>query len=62
MSDVTIIESFVKKYTALKEEIAKVMGITPNNVKVKLFRSRKKLASILKEKLEPEIISSYERK
>ena len=44
------------------EEIAKVMDITPNNVKVKLFRSRKKLASILKEKLEPEIISSYERK
>lgn len=42
------------------EEISKVMGITPNNVKVKLFRSRKKLASILKERLEPEIIEYYE--
>lgn len=43
------------------EEIAKIMDITANNAKVKLFRSRKKLASILKEKLEPEIINYYER-
>ncbi|MGK0252815.1 MAG: RNA polymerase sigma factor (sigma-70 family) [Mariniflexile sp.] len=43
------------------EEISKVMDLTPNNVKVKLFRSRKKLATILKERLEPEIIESYER-
>jgi len=42
------------------EEIAKVMEITPNNVKVKLFRSRKKLTSILKSQLEPEIIAYYE--
>lgn len=42
------------------DEIAKIMRITPNNVKVKLFRSRNKLADILKEKLEPEIISRYE--
>lgn len=42
------------------EEISKIMGITANNVKVKLFRSRKKLASILKERLEPEIIEYYE--
>ncbi len=42
------------------EEISKVMGLTSNNVKVKLFRSRKKLTSILKEKLEPEIIEYYE--
>ena len=42
------------------EEIAKVIGLTANNVKVKLFRSRKKLTSILKEKLEPEIIEYYE--
>lgn len=42
------------------EEISKVLGITPNNVKVKLFRSRKKLTSILKETLEPEIIEYYE--
>ena len=43
------------------EEISKIVNLTPNNVKVKLFRSRKKLASILKEKLEPEIIDYYER-
>ena len=42
------------------EEIAKVIGLTANNVKVKLFRSRKKLTSILKETLEPEIIEYYE--
>jgi RNA polymerase sigma-70 factor (ECF subfamily) len=42
------------------EEISKVLGITPNNVKVKLFRSRKKLTTILRERLEPEIIEYYE--
>ncbi|WP_264525917.1 RNA polymerase sigma factor [Flavobacterium sp. N502536] len=43
------------------EEIGKVMGITANNVKVKLFRSRQKLAVILKKQLEPEIVQCYER-
>lgn len=43
------------------DEIAKVVGLTANNVKVKLFRSRKKLTSILKANLEPEIIEHYER-
>jgi len=43
------------------DEIANIVGLTPNNVKVKLFRSRKKLAAILKEQLEPEIIEHYER-
>ena len=43
------------------EEISKVVNLTANNVKVKLFRSRKKLTAILKEQLEPEIIESYER-
>jgi RNA polymerase sigma factor (sigma-70 family) len=42
------------------EEIAKVVDLTANNVKVKLFRSRKKLTAILKERLEPEIIEYYE--
>lgn len=42
------------------DEISKTIGLTPNNVKVKLFRSRKKLSKILKERLEPEIISYYE--
>lgn len=43
------------------EEIAKVIGIKANNVKIKLFRCRKKLGEILRAKLEPEIISEYER-
>lgn len=43
------------------DEIAKIVGLTVNNVKVKLFRSRKKLAYLLKESLEPEIIEHYER-
>ena len=41
------------------EEISKVVGLTANNVKVKLFRSRKKLATVLKKQLEPEILESY---
>ena len=43
------------------DEISKILGLTANNAKVKLFRSRKKLTSILKERLEPEIIEHYER-
>lgn len=42
------------------DEISKITGLKPNNVKVKLFRSRKKMATILKQQLEPEIIESYE--
>ena len=42
------------------EEISKVMDTNVNNIKVKLFRSRKKMASLLKEQLEPEIIEYYE--
>ena len=43
------------------EEIARIIGITPNNVKIRLYRSRKKLAALLKERLEPEILHYYER-
>jgi len=43
------------------EEIGKIMNINANNVKVKLFRSRQKLAVILKKQLEPEIMDYYER-
>ena len=43
------------------KEISEIMGINDNNVKIKLFRSRKKLAGILKAKLEPEIINQYEK-
>lgn len=42
------------------EEIAKTIDLKPNNVKVKLFRARKKLATILKQQLAPELIESYE--
>lgn len=42
------------------EEISKAMKVTTDNVKVKLFRTRKKLATILKNRLEPEIINYYE--
>ena len=43
------------------KEISKIMGINENNVKIKLFRSRRKLAGILKTQLEPEIINQYEK-
>lgn len=42
------------------EEIGKIMNISANNAKVKLFRSRQKLAVILRQQLEPEIIECYE--
>ena len=41
------------------DEISKIVNLKPNNVKVKLFRSRKKLATILKEQLDKETIESY---
>lgn len=43
------------------DEISKIVDLTNNNVKVKIYRSRKKLATILKKRLEPEIIEYYER-
>ncbi len=43
------------------KEIAVIMGINENNVKIKLYRSRKKLTGILKTNLEPEIINQYEK-
>lgn len=43
-------------------EISKVMGLVPNTVKVRLFRVRKRLAKILENNLEQEIIHSYGRK
>lgn len=42
------------------EEIAKVMQITTDNVKIKLYRTRKKLAAIFQQKLAPEIVNYYE--
>lgn len=42
-------------------QIAEVIDSNANNVKIKLYRCRKKLVSIMKEQLEPEIIAYYER-
>lgn len=42
------------------DDIATVVNLEPNNIKVKLFRSRKKLMTIFKSRLEPEIIAYYE--
>ena len=42
------------------EEIALITGYTKNNVKVKLFRSRKKLYSIMANQLPNEIRTGYE--
>ncbi|TMM56007.1 sigma-70 family RNA polymerase sigma factor [Maribacter algarum] len=44
------------------KEIADIMNLEANTVKVRLFRSRKRLAELLKSKLEPEILGSYGRK
>ncbi|WP_072304940.1 RNA polymerase sigma factor [Cellulophaga fucicola] len=41
------------------KEIAKITAIPVNNLKVKLFRSRKKLAAIIETKISPEIINIY---
>lgn len=41
------------------EEISKIIGMDRNNVKVKLFRARKRLATIMKQCLEPAILENY---
>lgn len=41
------------------DEIAKITALKANNVKVKLHRARKRLAVIMKQKLEPEMINHY---
>lgn len=41
------------------EEIAKITGLKANNVKVKLHRARKRLAVIMKERLQPQILENY---
>ncbi len=44
------------------KEISRIMAISPSTLKVRLFRARKKLAEILKYKLEPEMIYGYGNK
>ncbi|MFM2394012.1 MAG: hypothetical protein RLZZ546_1994 [Bacteroidota bacterium] len=41
------------------EEISSIMNMKTSNTKVKLFRTRKKLASILRKRIAPEIIDYY---
>jgi RNA polymerase sigma factor (sigma-70 family) len=43
------------------KEISKIIGVNENNLKVKLYRSRIKLAGILKTQLEPQLIEQYEK-
>lgn len=42
------------------DEISKVINASVDNIKVKLFRIRKKVAVIFKKKLEPELLDYYE--
>ncbi|MBK8610578.1 MAG: sigma-70 family RNA polymerase sigma factor [Chitinophagaceae bacterium] len=42
------------------KEIAKIMGINDNHVKIKLHRGRKKLATVIKHSMTPEIENHYE--
>jgi RNA polymerase sigma factor (sigma-70 family) len=42
------------------DEISKVINTSVDNIKVKLFRIRKKVAVIFKKKLEPELLDYYE--
>jgi RNA polymerase sigma-70 factor (ECF subfamily) len=44
------------------KEISGVLGIAPDTAKVRLFRSRARLAELLKNKMEPEMTKGYERK
>jgi len=41
------------------DEIAEIVGLTVNNVKVKLFRCRKKLAKIMVTHIEPSTLEEY---
>lgn len=42
------------------KEIAGIIGVNPNHVKIKLYRSRKRLAAVLKTQLDNEMIENYE--
>ena len=44
------------------KEIVEVTSMSEANVKVKLHRARKKLLSIVKKTVEPELINHYGRK
>ena len=58
--DAVLITLYYFEMQSMKE-ISKVMGLAPNTVKVRLFRGRKRLAKILENTMEQEIIDSYNR-
>ncbi|RDY57668.1 RNA polymerase sigma factor [Flagellimonas nanhaiensis] len=58
-SDAAILTLFYLEERDLKE-LAKILGLTVNTAKVRLFRARTRLAVILRKEMEPETISSYE--
>lgn len=43
------------------KEISDIMDLSVNTLKVRLFRSRKRLAALLKSELEPDILENYGR-
>ena len=59
--DAVLITLYYFEMQSMKE-ISKVMGLASNTVKVRLFRGRKRLAKILENTLEQEILHSYGRK
>jgi len=40
-------------------ELSKILNLTENTIKVRLFRARGRLASVVKERLNPELIRNY---
>ena len=56
--EVVLVTLFYYEEASLSE-ISEILGITENNAKVKLHRCRSKLASIIRENVEPAILESY---
>jgi RNA polymerase sigma-70 factor (ECF subfamily) len=54
----TIMEA-LKELSEEDNVLSKITGVQANTIKVRIFRSRKRLAEILKNRLEPETILSY---
>ncbi|MGF1559235.1 MAG: RNA polymerase sigma factor [Flavobacteriaceae bacterium] len=59
-NDAVIITLHYFEELSLKE-ISEVMSLEANTIKVRLFRSRKRLAELLKNKLEPDMLNNYGR-
>ncbi len=57
--DAILITLFYLEELSLKE-IENITGFSANTIKVRLFRTRKRLLGILKRRLEPDIIKEYE--